>query len=378
MKMKPLILFIAAAVISACFSPHSPESTAEDFGALSTGEKTSLITLRNSSGAYMTLTDFGARIVSINVPDRDGKLDDVVAGYGDITSFETGKERFMGCVIGRYGNRIDGASFTLDGRKYDLVANEHFDGAPVQCHGGYQGFDRFVWDYELLREDRRSGVRFHRLSPDGEEGYPGNCDCYVTYWWTDDNVCRIEYSATADKPTVINLSNHTYFNLKGSGGGYVMDHILTVDADTSVQNNLHFCPDILCPVEGSPFDFREPHRVDYRLDMPNRQLEIMHGMSACWKLNGWDGTLRKAAVLYERRSGRGVETWTTEPALLTYTGRGLSEKIAGKYGPLEKYGAMLLETIHFPDSPNQPRFPSTVLRPGGQYTSVTEWRFFAK
>ena len=326
----------------------------------------------------MTLTDFGARIVSINVPDRDGRIDDVVTGYGDIDSFENGKERFMGCVIGRYGNRIDGASFTIDGQEYDVVANEHFDGEPVQCHGGYQGFDRFVWDYELLRENDRCGVRFHRLSPDGEEGYPGNCDCYVTYWWTNDNVCRIEYEATTDKPTVINLSNHTYFNLKGSGGGYVMDHLLTVNADTSVLNNTHFCPNELLSVEDSPFDFREPQRVDYRLDMPNRHLEIMHGMSACWKLNGWDGTLRKAADLYERRSGRGVETWTTEPALLTYTGRGLSEKIVGKYGPLEKYGAMLLETLHFADSPNQERFPSTILRPGEKYESVTEWHFYAR
>ena len=376
--MKRIGLFIIASAILLSCSDNRPSSTSEDFGTLSTGGKTSLITLRNSSGASMTLTDYGARIVSINVPDRNGKLDDVVVGYGDIESFEKGKERFMGCVIGRFGNRIDGASFCIDGQRYDVVANEQFDGQSVQCHGGFQGFDRFVWEYELLNEENRAGVRFHRLSPDGEEGFPGNCDCYVTYWWTNDNVCRIEYRATTDKPTVVNLSNHTYFNLKGSDGGYVMDHLLTVEADTSVQNNTHFCPDILLPVEGSPFDFREPHRVDYRLDMPNRHLEIMHGMSACWKLRDWDGTLRRAADLYERRSGRGVETWTTEPALLTYTGRGLSESIVGKYGPLEKYGAMLLETIHFPDSPNQPRFPSTVLRPGGEYVSVTEWRFYAK
>lgn len=348
------------------------------FGVLSTGDQVSLFTLSNSSGASITLTDYGARIVSIKVPDRNGVIDDVVVGYGDLSSFEKGSERFMGCVIGRYGNRIDNASFYLDGVKYNLVANEHFDGAPVQCHGGRLGFDRFVWESEMLKERNRVGVRFHRISIDGEEGFPGNCNCYVTYWWTKENVCIIEYSATTDKPTVINLSNHTYFNLKGSQGGYVMDHLLTVDADTAVQNNAHYCPDLLIPVKDSPFDFRSPHRVDYRIDMPSKQLEIMHGMSACWKINSWTGKLKKIADLYEPRCGRGVETWSTEPALLTFTGRTFNPTVVGKYGPIEKFGGMLLETIHFPDSPNQSRFPSTVLRPYNVYYSSTEWHFYSK
>ncbi len=369
---------IAAAVLPLLFS-CSPKAgvTESDFGRLSTGEPVKLFTIVNRGGASMQLSDYGARIVSIRVPDRDGKLGDVVVGFGDLENFEH-KDRFIGPVIGRYGNRIDNASFELDGVHYELVANESFGGEPVQCHGGKLGFDRFVWDSEIVREDGRAGVRFHRLSPDGEQGYPGNMDAWVTYWLTDDNTVKAEYEAVTDKPTVVNLSNHTYFNLKGDEGGYVMDHLLQVEADTCVQNNAHFCPDKPLPVEGSPFDFRAPHRVDYRIDMENEHLRIMHGMSACWVLRGWDGTLRKAADLYDRKSGRGVETWTTEPTLLTFTGRSFNESYHGKYGPIEKFGGMLLETIHFPDSPNQPRFPSTVLRPGERYYTTTEYRFYAE
>ncbi len=375
--MKLLKLFLAAILAGGCTAGGSAIKTS-GFGELSTGEKVTSYTLTNSQGAVLEVIDYGCRIVRICVPDRNGRIDDVVVGAGDIETFETGKERFFGCVIGRYGNRINHASFTLDGKTYALDANEEFCGVPVQCHGGNDGYDRKMWEAETVRNGEDVGVRFHRLSPDGEQGFPGNLDCYVTYWLTEDNTVRCEYQAQTDAPTVVNLSNHTYFNLKGSDGGYVMDHLLTVEADTTVQNNLQYCPDLLLHVDGTPFDFRTPQRVDYRLDMPNRHLEIMHGMSACWAVRGWDGSLRKAADLYERRSGRGVETWTTEPALLTYTGRGFTPEHIGKYGPVEKYGGMLLETIHFADSPNQPRFPSTVLRPGETYSSTTEYRFYAR
>lgn len=375
MKAYNLIAAVLFPLLLSC-SPKAGVSVS-DFGNLSTGEPTKLYTIVNRSGASLQLLDYGARIVSIKVPDRDGKIGDVVVGFGDLDNFEH-KDRFIGPVIGRYGNRIDHSAFDLDGFHYNLVPNESFDGEPVQCHGGPQGFDRFVWESEPVQEEGRAGVRFHRLSPDGEEGYPGNMDAWVTYWLTDDNVVKAEYEATTDSPTVVNLSNHTYFNLKGDEGGYVMEHLLQVDADTCVQNNTHFCPDKLLPVDGSPFDFREPHRVDYRIDMDNEHLRIMHGMSACWVLRDWDGSLRRAADLYDRKSGRGVETWTTEPTLLTFTGRTFNESYRGKYGPIEKFGGMLLETIHFPDSPNQPRFPSTVLRPGDRYYSTTEYRFYAR
>ena len=351
----------------------------ESFGTLSTGEEAKVWHLRNSKGATMDLSDYGCRIISISMPDRDGKLADVVVGYGRLESFEKG-DRFIGPVIGRYGNRIDHASFVLDGVRYNVDANESFDGEPVQCHGGRLGFDRFIWEGEAITEPGRVGVRFHRLSPDGEQGFPGNLNAYVSYWLTDDNTVRLEYEATTDKPTVVNLSNHTYFNLRGGSSSYVMEHLLQVEADTCIRNNKHFCPDVELPVEGTPFDFREPHRVDYRIDQEDEHLRIMKGMSACWKIRNWDGSLRKAADLYDRHSGRGVQTWTTEPAILTFTGRSFcAEKHPdGKYGPIEKFAGMLLETIHFPDSPNQSRFPSTVLRPGETYRSVTEYRFYAR
>lgn len=357
----------------------TPVAVRENYGTLSTGEAASKFTLVNSKGAKLVVSDYGARIISIVMPDRKAVMGDVVVGPDEFSTFENAKpERFLGCVIGRYGNRINHASFTLDGVKYELEANENLGGEPVQCHGASQGFDRFLWDASIVKEEGRQGVRMHRLSPDGESGFPGNCDCFVTYWLTEDNIVEVDYDATTDKPTVVNLSNHTFFNLKGDKGGYVMDHLFTVEADKCIQNNEQMCPDLILPVEGSPFDFREPHRVDYRLDMPNEQLRIMKGMSACWCIRGYDGTLRKAADLYDRESGRGVETWTTEPALLTYTARGFNGTLQGKYGPVEKYGGMLLETIHYADSPNQDRFPSTVLRPGEKYHSTTQWHFYAK
>lgn len=377
--MKRILSCCSVALALLACNRSALEVSSADYGTLSTGETATKYTLTNSRGASMTLTDYGARIISIMMPDRNGVMGDVVVGPDDILTFESGTpERFLGCVIGRYGNRINHASFTLDGVKYTLEANECLDGEPVQCHGASQGFDRFLWEGESIKEADRVGVRFHRLSPDGESGFPGNCDCYVTYWLTEDNIVEADYDATSDAPTVVNLSNHTFFNLKGDEGGYVMDHIFMVEADKCIQNNTQMCPDLILDVDGTPFDFREPHRVDYRLDMPSRQLEIMHGMSACWCIRDYDGTLRKAATLYERKSGRKVETWTTEPALLTYTARGFDGTLQGKYGPVEKFGGMLLETIHFADSPNQDRFPSTVLRPGEQYHSTTQWRFSAE
>lgn len=377
--MKRIIIFLSVSVFALCGCHQEAIVSSEPFGTLSTGEKATLWHLVNKNGASMDVTDFGCRIVRICMPDRNGVMDDVVVGYGDLEMFETG-DRFIGPVIGRFGNRIDNASFVLDGVRYDIDANENFGGEPVQCHGGKMGFDKFVWKGESIVEQDRVGVRFYRLSPDGEQGYPGNMHAYVTYWLTNDNVVKLEYDATTDKPTVVNLSNHTYFNLRGKEGCYVMEHLLQVEADTCVQNNAHFCPDLLLPVDGTPFDFREPQRIDYRIDMPNEHLRLMKGMSACWVIRDWDGLLRKAADLYDKKTGRGLETWTTEPTLLTFTGRSFSAQKHknGKYGPIEKFGGMLLETIHFPDSPNQDRFPSTVLRPGEKYHSETEYRFYIK
>lgn len=368
----------AAAMMTACHTREHLDVTSQPFGTLSDGREATLYSMVNSQGASVEICDYGARIVSVNVPDADGVIDDVILGCGTVDQFENGPDRFIGCILGRYGNRIDGASFTIDGTTYTLEANETLGGMPVHLHGGNEGFDRKLWEGETIKENGRVGVRLHYLSPDGEEGYPGNLDCRVTYWWDNDSRLKIEYEAVTDKPTIVNLSNHAYFNMKGHKAGYIMDHLLQVKADSCIQNNEQFCPDTILAVEGTPFDFRTPHRIDYRIDMPHEHLRIMHGMSACWILPDREGTMRFAARLVDPSSGRGVEVWTTEPGFLTYTGRGFDGSLKGKYGPVEKFDGMVLETLHFADSPNQARFPSTLLRPGEKYSSSTEYRFITK
>ena len=327
--------------------------------------------LANAAGAYVDVCNIGAGITAVVVPDREGRMADVALGYRAYADY-VGDGACFGKTPGRFANRIAGGRFTLDGKEYRLAVNN----GPNHLHGGPTGFANRLWQGETTGD----GVAFTRTSPDGEEGYPGNLACTVTYWWAKDDVCRIEYEAETDRPTVVNLSNHTYFNLKGQNGGYVMDHVMQVEADRYFRNTAQYVPDgAMLPVEDTPFDMRAPHRIDYAIDTPDPQLQIMRGFSVCWVLRSQTGELARAADLYSPRSGRGVETWTTEPGLLTYTGRGLNERMIGKNGvPLEKFGGMLLETLHFADSPNRPDFPSTVLRPGERYRSVTEFRFYAK
>lgn len=353
------------------------------FGITSQGDTTILYTMTNSSGAYVTVTDYGCKLVSVNVPDCTGIIDDVIVGYGNIYDLEHGGERFAGAVVGRYGNRIYPAEIEIEGIKYQLTTNERLGGQEGHIHGGRNGFDRFVWKGEMITQTdadtsgARVGVRFRRLSPDGEEGYPGNLMAEVTYWWNEDNTLKIEYKATTDKPTIVNMLNHAYFNLKGSAGGYVMDHRLQVNADTYSLNDSRFVqkgePQ---PVDKTPFDMRKPRRVDYAIDIPSEQIVTMRGFSVCWQLRDYKaGRLHHAATLSQPKNGRIMEVWTTEPGLLTYTGRGFNDKVIGKYGPIEKFGGMLMETLHFPNSPHMPECPTTILHPGEIYYSTTEFRF---
>ncbi len=385
MKNKGILLlpFVSSVLIlfSCCTTQNTPSVESSHFGYLSSGEEVTLYKLTNSSGASMEVIDYGCRVVSIDVPDRNGNMDDVVQGYGNIEDFETGIERYFGALIGRYGNRIANATFPLDGKTIKLTANEQFGDKVGHLHGGEKGFDRVMWEAEPLTEEGRVGVCFTRLSPDGEEGYPGNLACKVTYWWGEDNVWRVEYNATTDKPTIVNLSNHTVFNLKGiKDGGYVLDHIMKVDADYYTPNNACYIPlGTFDPVENTPFDLREPRHIDHAIDIPNEHYRTVRGYSVCWVLRDYDGTLREVADLYEPRSGRGVTVVTTEPGLLTYTGRAFNENLIGKEGrAIQKFSGMLLETLHFVDSPNMPELPSTVLRPGEEYNSVTEFHFYKK
>ncbi len=347
------------------------------FGVTREGDSVTLYRLTNSKGNVMEVIDYGCRVVRLCVPDRTGKTDDVVLGYDDLSGYENGGERFFGALLGRYANRIAEGRFTLDSVVYQLTCNEIPGGVPGHLHGGNKGFDRVMWHAEPFRVQDTVGIRFFRLSPDGEEGYPGNLECRVSYYWTPENTWRIEYTATTDKATIVNMSQHSYFNLKGEGGGTVLDNQLTIAADSMTPNTTTFVPrGEIVPVEGTPLDFRLPHTFQERIDQPNEHMKIMGGYSANWVLNNQTGKLSFAASLYESNSGRKLDVWTTEPGLLVYTGRGLSEKIIGKGGrPLQPYDGLILETIHYPNTPNNPHFPSCVLRPGEKYHSVTEYRF---
>ncbi|MBR1872841.1 MAG: galactose mutarotase [Bacteroidales bacterium] len=341
--------------------------TVRDFGRLGGGGKSRLFLLENGWGCTLTLCDYGARIVALEVPDIHGRRQDVIVGAGTLEEFEKG-ERSFGITVGRYANRIKGSSFCIDGQVFTLPANENHAGIPVQCHGGREGFDRFVWDAEAVP----GGVKFSRVSPDGEGGFPGRMNVSVTYTWSDEGICRISYEAVSDRPTVVNFTNHSYFNLRGKGS--ILDHLLKVDASLYIQNDSCYCPDAILPVEGSPFDFKDFHRIGYRAGMDDSQLRLMHGPSVCWILDGGDN-LHRAAILSDPVSGRSMEVWTSEPCLLMYPGTHLGPSIRGKNGPLEQFCAAAFETMHAADSPNQPRFPSTILRPGEVFSSVTEYRF---
>ena len=362
------IIFLAALTFSGCRQGSSIKVESESFGTLSSGEQAKLFTITNKSGASVIVTDFGARLVSLLVPDRNGEMKDVAVGYGTLDSLESGMERFIGCTIGRFGNRITHASYTLDGETVRLDPNETLEGEIVHLHGGKDGFDRKLWSSSIVKDDSRAGVRFSYLSPDGEQGYPGNCDCTVTYWWDDDNHCRIEYTAVTDKATVINLSNHTYFNLKGEGAGNVLDHDLWVDCDTCLIMNGQRCPDHKEPVAGGEFDYRTSRRIDSNPLGPN-------GSDACWLINDWTGNMKKIATLYSPDSGICMDIDSTEPCLLSWSGAWLTGDAYGKTAPMDPSCGILLETIHVPDSPNQPQFPTTVLRPGEKYFACTEYHF---
>jgi aldose 1-epimerase len=338
----------------------------EDFGTLPDGTAVELYTLYNSAGLRARIMTYGAIVVSLEVPDREGRLADITLGYDSLEGYlET--TPYFGAIVGRYGNRIAKGAFSLDGVTYTLAANN----GENHLHGGIRGFDKVVWTAEPLREDRAVGVRMRYLSPDGEEGYPGNLDSAVTYRITEDNELMITYEATTDKATPVNLTHHSYFNLAGQGTGDILGHELQILADryTPVDEGLIPTGE-LRPVAGTPFDFTEPHRIGERI------AQVPGGYDHNFVLTSGGGGLAPAARVYEPASGRVMEIATTEPGIQFYAGNFLDGSIAGKLGKVyHKHFGFCLETQHFPDSPNQPGFPSTILRPGETYRSRTVHRF---
>jgi aldose 1-epimerase len=343
--------------------------TQRPFGHLQDGREVELFTMKSGKIEAAVMT-YGGRIVTLKVPDRNGKVADIVLGFDSLQGY-LGDNPYFGALIGRYGNRIGGGMFTLDGQRYTLAKN---DGAN-SLHGGVKGFDKVLWSGRIEGE---SVVLTYR-SKDGEEGYPGNLNATVRYTVAD-NELKLSYEATTDMPTVINLTNHSYFNLAGQGEGDILGQEMMLAADRFLPVDKGLIPTgEMRNVAGTPFDFRAPHRIGERIDAADEQIRYGRGYDHNWILNGGGAALKLAARARDPQSGRAMEVSTTEPGVQFYTGNFLDGTIAGKGG--KRYGhrsAFCLETQHFPDSPNHPVFPSTVLRPGQKYFSTTVYRFIVE
>ena len=344
----------------------------QTFGKTQDGTAVDIFTLTNSNGVEVRAITYGGIIVSLRTPDKNGKLDDIVLGFDTLDSY-LGKHPYFGAIIGRYGNRIGNAKFTLDGVEYKLAANN----GPNSLHGGLKGFDKAVWKAQSLENDQGVGVVFTHTSPDGEEGYPGNLAAKVTYTLTNQNELIFDYEATTDKPTPVNLTQHTYFNLAGAGKGDVLGHevLLNADSFTPVDSNLIPTGEIR-KVAGTPFDFTKPTAVGARINQDDEQLKLAGGYDHDFVINRRGEEPSLAARVYEPTSGRVLEVSTTQPGVQLYTGNFLDGTLTGKGGHVyQKRSGLCLETQHFPDSPNKPDFPSTILRPGETYRSRTIFKF---
>lgn len=346
--------------------------TRDAFGTAPDGTPVERFTFSNARGVEISVITFGGIIVSLRTPDRDGVVEDLVLGHDDVEGYLRSASYF-GAIVGRYANRIARGRFTLDGVEYRLAQNNGRN----HLHGGERGFDKVVWSAEPFAHTAVRGVALRYQSADGEEGYPGALTVLVTYALTDNNHLVIDYKATTTLPTPVNLSQHTYWNLAGSHDTDVLAHELTINAS-------HFTPvdDELVPtgaiasVEATPFDFRTSHAIGERIDDENDQLRIAGGYDHNYVLDRSDDGLGYAATAFEPVTGRIVDVYTTEPGVQLYTGNFLGDHIRGKGGRVCRHrGGFCLETQHFPDSPNQPHFPSTVLRPGRDYRSSTVFTF---
>jgi aldose 1-epimerase len=341
------------------------------------GKPIEMVTLKNSHGMELQAIAYGGIITSLKVPDRAGKIADVVLGFDQPEKYWTDPTPpYFGAIVGRYGNRIGKGTFAIGGKTYKLATNN----GPNALHGGNKGFDKVIWAITTKDGAGGSSAVFTYASKDGEEGYPGNLQVRVTYTLTEKNELVVEYHATTDKATPVNLTQHSYFNLAGEGTGDILGHELTLDADryTPVDDTLIPTGE-LAPVQGTPFDFRKATAIGARINQDNAQLKNGKGYDHNWVLNGTAGTLRHAATLRDPKSGRTLDISTMEPGIQFYSGNFLDGTIKGKGGHV--YGlrsGLCLETQHFPDSPNKPKFPSTVLEPGKSYDTKTVFTFSAR
>jgi aldose 1-epimerase len=343
----------------------------KSFGKTNDGREVFLYTLKNHNGMEVVITNFGGDVVSIKAPDRDGKYADIALGFDTVADYEK-QGPYFGALIGRYGNRLAGGKFTLDGKTYQVPTND----GPNALHGGKVGFDKRVWDAKESSDASGEHLHLHYLSKDGEEGFPGNVNVDVTYTLDNKNELRIDYLATTDKNTVLNLTNHTYFNLKGQGEGDILQHQIMIDADRFTPVDAHLIPTgELKSVEGTPFDLRKPVAIGAHISDDNEQLKLGRGYDHNWVLNS-RGKMALAARVVEPTTGRVLEVETDQPGIQFYSGNFLDGTAKGKGKVYNYRNGFCLETQHFPDSPNHSNFPTTELKPGQKFKSTTIYRFF--
>lgn len=361
-------------------SPDIKLLPVENFNDTVDGKQVSLYTLKNKNGLVAQVTNYGGRIVNLWTPDKDGKFDDIVTGFSTLDGYLNGTEKYFGALIGRYGNRIAKGKFSLDGVEYTLATNN----GKNTLHGGLKGFNNVVWDAKPFQNEKgEDALELKYLSPDGEEGFPGNLNVTVIYTLTNDNELKIDYTAETDKKTVVNLTHHSFFNLHGFTGGEakkINSHVLQINASRYNSTDKGLIPTgELTPVAGTPMDFTKPTVIGERVNEPFADLVNAKGYDHNWILDKEAGQLTEAAVIYEPSNGRMITVSTTEPAMQFYGGNFFKGKDTGKYGEVYNFRtSFAMETQHFPDSPNQPSFPTTILNPGEKYTHTCIYQFGVK
>jgi aldose 1-epimerase len=376
-------LGIAAACISGCTTMNTSKGTITkaDFGKTPEGQKVEIYTLRNARGAEARIMTYGGIVQSLSMPDKNGKFADIVLGFDTLDGYVNPAYvkgcPYFGALIGRYGNRIGGAKFTLEGQTYPLAANN----GPNSLHGGLKGFDKVVWTVEEAEVGEHGPkLELTYLSKDGEEGFPGNLNVTATYTLTEDNALRLKFKATTDKPTICNLTHHSYFNLSGQGNGDILGDLVCINSDktTPVDNGLIPTGEFT-DVAGTPFDFRTPAAIGARINDPNTILQYGPGYDHNWVINKPAGQFGLMARVTDPISGRVMEVWSDEPGLQFYTGNFLNGSLTGKDGKVyQRRTAFCMEPQHYPDSPNKKNFPTTELKPGQIYHNVIEYKFSAE
>jgi len=371
---------LGAACLVGCSSMPIPTNTVgtisqAPFGGIPAGPAVTIYTLRNDKGMEARILTYGGIVQSLKVPDKNGQFDDVVLGYDNLEGYLTNSPYF-GALIGRYGNRIGGGKFTLEGRTCTLATNN----GPNSLHGGIKGFDKVVWQAQSWLTPDGPALELTYVSKDGEEGFPGNLKVTAIYTLTDNDELHLNFTATTDQPTLCNLTQHSYFNLRGQGNGDILGHEVYINSDktTPVDKDLITTGEY-APVAGTPFDFSKPTAIGARINDPNQQLQFGNGYDHNWVINKPPGKLGLQARVYEPTTGRVMEVWSTEPGVQFYTGNFLDGTITGKDGKVySRRTGFCLEPQHYPDSPNKPMFPTTELKPGETYQNTILYRFLVR